>query len=157
MDGLPPLAFTPDSNGTRTITEIKQHYAITSRIDVRPWVVACVNVLLGIPGVVPLSMAWYLAAAWPLDALGLTQRDPTENDGILPVLVAFGPVIAASVLTWWLVNRWMRQRAVTSAKAFWATGIIASLLPCFILAVASSITWGRRAHGDSTTKGPEPH
>ena len=105
----------------------------------RPWAVACANVLLGIPGLVPLSMAWYIAASWPLDALGLTQRDPTENDGILPVLVVFGPAMAASVLVWWLANRWLRPRAVTSGKAFWATAIGANLLPCFILAVASSI------------------
>lgn len=84
-------------------------------------------------------MAWYLAAAWPLDALGLTQRDPTENDGIFPVLVVFGPVIAASALAWWLVNGWMSRRAVTSGKAFWATGVIANLLPCFVLAVGSYI------------------
>ena len=105
----------------------------------RPWAVACANVLLGIPGLVPLSMAWYIAASWPLDALGLTQRDPTENDGILPVLVVFGPAMAASVLVWWLANRWLRPRAVTSGKVFWATAIGANLLPCFILAVASSI------------------
>ena len=131
-----PTGFDNDEGRS---TEIKQQYAIASRAEVRPWVVACVNLLLGIPGIVPLSMAWYIAASWPLAALGLTQRDPTENDGIFPVLVAFGPIIAASVLVWWLVNRWLRPRASLSGKVFWATGIIANLLPCFILAVASRI------------------
>ena len=105
----------------------------------RPWLVACANVLLGIPGVVPLYMAWYIAASWPLEALGLTQRDPTENDGILPVLVVLGPAIAASVLVWWLANRWLRPRAVTSGKAFWATAIGANLLPCVLLSFASLV------------------
>ncbi|MGL3806985.1 hypothetical protein ACSYDW_12900 [Paeniglutamicibacter sp. R2-26] len=104
-----------------------------------PWAVACVNVLLGIPGIVPLFMAWYIAASWPLEALGLTQRDPTENDGIFPALVAFGPAIAASVLVWWMVNRWLRPRAVTSGRAFWATAVVANLLPCFMLSVASLV------------------
>ena len=47
-----------------------------------------VNLLLGIPGVVPLWLLWYFASNGPLADIGWTRREPTENDGMLFWLVA---------------------------------------------------------------------
>lgn len=52
---------------------------------------AC-NLVAGVPAVVPLRLAAYWAANFPLAALDLSLRNPTENDGMLPVLVVPGPI-----------------------------------------------------------------
>jgi hypothetical protein len=65
------------------------------------------NLLMGVPGVVPVWMLWYFAVNWPLEALGRTVREPTENDGMLPWLLLFRPGIALSALLW----RKPRERA----------------------------------------------
>lgn len=49
-----------------------------------------VNLVLGIPGVVPVWLLSYFAVNWPLAAVGWTQREPTENDGMLPWLLLGG-------------------------------------------------------------------
>ncbi|MEU1619676.1 hypothetical protein ABZ479_20545 [Streptomyces sp. NPDC005722] len=88
-----------------------------------------VNLLLGIPGVVPLWMLWYLAANWPLADLGLTRRDPTENDGILPGLVLFGPVVLLFAVLWWAANRPLAARTALTARRYWLLSVLATLLP----------------------------
>ena len=47
------------------------------------WIPVAVNLLLGIPAVIPLFLAWYILANGPLAALGWTMQDPDENDGML--------------------------------------------------------------------------
>ncbi|ANW19792.1 hypothetical protein [Streptomyces clavuligerus] len=92
-----------------------------------------VNLLLGIPGIVPVWLLWYFASNWPLAALGLTQREPTENDGALPVLMAMVPVLVVSALLWWLANRPLRRRTELASRLYWPLSLLATLLPSFVL------------------------
>ncbi|MQS35443.1 hypothetical protein [Streptomyces katsurahamanus] len=101
----------------------------------RKWSLAAVgvNLLLGIPGIVPVWLLWYFAANWPLAALGLTQREPTENDGMLPILVVGVPVLAVFALVWWLANRPVRRRAELAPRLYWPLSVLATLVPTFVL------------------------
>ncbi|CAL9476606.1 hypothetical protein [Streptomyces sp. enrichment culture] len=107
----------------------------------RKWLVvgAGLNLGLGVPGVVPVWMVWYLLSNWPLAALGWTQREPTENDGVWPWFVVFGPVVLLFALVWWLVNRPVRRRAEGSGALYWSVGAAAALVPSAALIVASAL------------------
>ncbi|ARX84194.1 membrane protein [Streptomyces alboflavus] len=92
-----------------------------------------VNVLLGIPGVVPVWLLWYFAANWPFAALGWTQGEPTENDGMLPWFLVGVPVVGAFALVWWLVNLSVRRRAGSRPGLYWPLSVLATLAPSFVL------------------------
>ncbi|NGN63994.1 hypothetical protein G5C51_08760 [Streptomyces sp. A7024] len=59
-----------------------------------------VNLLLGLPAVVPFWLLFYFAVNWPLKARGLTVGNPTENDGVLPWVIVATPVLAVFALGW---------------------------------------------------------
>ncbi|MEU7904930.1 hypothetical protein [Actinoplanes sp. NPDC049118] len=90
-----------------------------------------VNLLLGIPAIVPLFLAWYIMVNWPLAALGWTQREPTENDGMLPWLVIAAVVFGLFGSIWALINLWMRSRTPVRTSHYWIACVLASLLPYF--------------------------
>jgi hypothetical protein len=92
-----------------------------------------VNLLLGIPGVVPLFLVWYLMVNGPLAALGWTMRDPNENDGMLLWLVIIVPVFCLFASIWWLVNVWLRPTTAVRASRYWPVCAAATLLPYFAL------------------------
>ncbi|MGR4854846.1 hypothetical protein [Streptomyces sp. LARHCF252] len=96
-----------------------------------------VNLLLGIPAVVPVWLLWYLASNWPLAALGLTEREPTEDDGVLPWFVVAGPVVLAFGLLWWLANRPLRRGTTLPPARYWALSVLAMLVPTLVLIVIS--------------------
>ncbi|GGS05310.1 hypothetical protein GCM10010252_50000 [Streptomyces aureoverticillatus] len=104
----------------------------------RKWLPAAlgVNLLLGIPAVVPVWLLWYLLANWPLAALGWTGREPTENDGVLPWLLLGGLVPALYALLWWLANRPVRRRATVGSRLYWPVSVLATLVPTFVLVAA---------------------
>jgi hypothetical protein len=91
-----------------------------------------VNVLLGVPAVVPLFLAWYIMVNGPLAAIGWTQRDPNENDGMLLWLVIAVPVFCLFGLIWGLANAWMRRRTAVPAHQYWIAAVVASLVPYFV-------------------------
>ncbi|MDW4900243.1 hypothetical protein HXS80_20200 [Streptomyces sp. CB04723] len=93
------------------------------------------NLLLGIPAVVPLFLIWYLLSNYPLADLGWTQREPTENDGILPGLIIAVPVVGVFGIVWALLNLWMRDRlsAGASASSYWTLAAALTLAPCGLL------------------------
>ncbi|WP_407342174.1 hypothetical protein [Pengzhenrongella phosphoraccumulans] len=99
------------------------------------------NLLLGIPGVIPIWLLWYFASNWPLAALGWTQGEPTENDGMLPWFLIGGPVVALFALVWWLVNDILGRRVVLARWRYWLASAGATLLPTFFL-VAVSVVGG---------------
>jgi hypothetical protein len=101
----------------------------------RTWLltVVGVNLLLGIPAVVPVWLLWYLAVNWPLAAAGWTQREPTENDGVLPWLLIGGPVVVLFTLVWWFVNRPMRRRVALDSRLYWLGSALVTLVPTFTL------------------------
>lgn len=72
---------------------------------------AAVNLLLALPAVVPVWLLWYFAVNCLLVAAGWTRREPTENDGVLPWLLAAGPVVFLFALLWWLANDAVRRRS----------------------------------------------
>lgn len=88
-----------------------------------------VNLLLGVPAIVPVWLAWYFSVNFPLAALGWTQAEPTENDGALPWLVVVAPVVALSALVWWLVNRAIARRTRLRGRAYWPVGAVTVLVP----------------------------
>ncbi|MEV0317123.1 hypothetical protein ACIBKX_31165 [Streptomyces sp. NPDC050658] len=92
-----------------------------------------VNVLLGIPAVIPIWLLWYLAANWPLAELGLTTREPTENDGMLVWLPIVVPVVGLYSLLWWLANRPLRRRTTLTPRVYWSLSVLATLLPTIVL------------------------
>ncbi|MFJ4869980.1 hypothetical protein [Streptomyces sp. NPDC088757] len=96
-----------------------------------------VNLLLGIPGVVPFWLVWYLAVNWPLAELGLTVREPTEDDGMAPWLVIAVPVIALYGLIWWLTNLRLRRRTALAPRTYWILSALAPLLPTAALSIHS--------------------
>jgi len=92
-----------------------------------------VNLLLGIPAVVPVFLLWYFAVNWPLAAVGWTQREPTENDGMLPWLMIGGPVLTLFAAVWWLVNSPMRRRVALAPRLYWLVSALMTLVPSFTL------------------------
>lgn len=92
-----------------------------------------VNLLLGIPAIVPLFLAWYVLSNWPLAALGWTRPEPTENDGILLWLIVVVPVFCAFLGVWALINVWLRRRTAVPASRYWPACVAASLVPYLIV------------------------
>lgn len=78
-----------------------------------------VNLLLGIPAIIPMFLAYYVMSNGPLAALGWTQREPTENEGTLVLLLGTAPVFCLFGSTWGLVNLWMRPKVPVPAFQYW--------------------------------------
>ncbi|MGN9816997.1 hypothetical protein ACTMUQ_16850 [Streptomyces sp. SD11] len=97
-----------------------------------------VNVLLGVPGIVPIWLVFYFAVNWPLAGLGLAGSNATENDGVLPWLLVGGPILALFFLVWWLANRPLRRRTHLEPGAYWLLSVTATTLPT--LALISLVT-----------------
>lgn len=104
-----------------------------------PTSVALVNLLLGVPGVVPLWLAWYWLSEWPLAGLGITRRDATNDDGwVIPTLMIL-PVVLASAGLWWLIGSGLRRRLGHPPRRwFWPLSVVASLLPTLGLIIAGT-------------------
>lgn len=94
-----------------------------------------VNVLLGIPAIVAMLLAWYVMSNWPLAALGWTQQSPHANDGVLPALIIAVPVLLIFGLIWGLANAYMRYRTPVPATWYWPVCVAASCVPSCILAL----------------------
>jgi hypothetical protein len=93
-----------------------------------------VNVLLGIPAVVPLFLIWYALSNGPLASLGWTVQEPTENDGMLIWYLIAAAALCVVGPIWGLVNVWLRRRAPVPAAWYWPACVAASLVPwCVIL------------------------
>ncbi|KOV51832.1 membrane protein [Streptomyces sp. AS58] len=107
----------------------------------RPWLrlslPLAVNVVLGFPAVVPAFLLWYLASNWPLASLGWTDREPTENDGVLPWVMVATPILALFGLVWWLANRPLRRRTDLSRRAYWLLSGAATATPTLTLILIS--------------------
>jgi hypothetical protein len=112
----------------------------TGRRRMRLLTAVSVNLLLGIPAVVPIWLLWYFAVNWPLAAAGWTQAEPTENDGVLPWLLIGGPVVALFTLVWWFVNRSMRGRVALDPRLYWLVSALVTLVPTFML---MAVLWER--------------
>jgi hypothetical protein len=96
------------------------------------WLVPLVvNGVFGYLAVLPLGVVWYFLVNHPLAALGLTERDPTDNDGILPHLILLAGVGLFFAL-WAAVNLVVRALSRLPASFYWPASV-ALLLGPFIL------------------------
>ncbi|MFC8084753.1 MULTISPECIES: hypothetical protein [unclassified Streptomyces] len=93
------------------------------------WAPFVVNLLLGVPAVVPIWLGWYLLANGPLAEFGGPMRNPTENDGLMPMLVVIVPVLALFGLIWWLANEALRRRTALAPRSFWLLCVLVPFLP----------------------------
>ncbi|WP_103512053.1 hypothetical protein [Streptomyces sp. SM13] len=103
----------------------------------KSFVPVVVNLMLGVPAVVPVFLIWYVLSNGPLAELGWTQREPTENDGMLPWLILVVPVVAGFGGLWTLINLWMRRRLIAAASPYpyWSVSVTLTVAP-FLLGVA---------------------
>ncbi|WP_372409241.1 hypothetical protein [Streptomyces luteireticuli] len=93
------------------------------------------NVLLGIPGIVPVWLLWYFAKNWPLAAIGWTGHEPTENDGWEPWLLVGVPPLVLFVWVWWLANRPLQRRTALAPRLYWPLSALVTLVPWLTLVI----------------------
>ncbi|CAL9469581.1 hypothetical protein SUDANB15_02789 [Streptomyces sp. enrichment culture] len=92
-----------------------------------------VNLVLGVVAVVPLWLSMMFAANYPLAELGLTSREPTDNDGMLPWAMLLAPLWAAFLALWIPVNALARPESGVSTRRYWAVGSGLVLTPMAVL------------------------
>ncbi|MFJ3704986.1 MULTISPECIES: hypothetical protein [Streptomyces] len=99
------------------------------------WRLAAVgaNLALGVPGIVPMWLIWYVLANGPLAEGGWTQREPTENDGMMLWLVIVVPVVAVFGLVWWFANDAVCRRTALAPCLYWTAGALLTLVPTAVL------------------------
>lgn len=100
-----------------------------------------VNVILGVPAVVPVWLAWFYLTQWPLAAIGLTTQDASQDDGVVIASVVVLPVVALGVVAWFFVGLWLRPR-VDPMKVpwFWPVSALAVLVPTAVLILVSLVS-----------------
>lgn len=98
---------------------------------------AGMNVLLGVPGVVPVWLIWYYLSNGPLADAGWTSREPTENDGMQLWLVIVVFAVAVFGVIWWLANDWARRRTALAPHVYWTAGALLTLVPTGVLVAGS--------------------
>jgi hypothetical protein len=104
--------------------------------DRRGWTILIavgVNLVLGIPGIVPLFLAYFILWNGPLAELGWTVRDPNEDDGMLIAFLISLPVFCLAGLSWALVNGWLRRRSAAPGAVYWPMSALACLAPYSLL------------------------
>jgi len=98
----------------------------------RRWPVALgANVLLGIPGVVPIWLLWFLAANWA------SGPEPTDNDPMVLWLPIAAIIVVPYVLLWSAVNRSIRRRSSLTPRTYWLLSALATFLPSAALIIYS--------------------
>ncbi|WSA81745.1 hypothetical protein OG930_43420 [Streptomyces sp. NBC_01799] len=81
-----------------------------------------INLLLGVPAIIPIWMTYYIAATWVNPA-------PEENDGLGVVLVGFGLPVAICGFLWWLVNRPLAHRTRLHPAQYWPLSLLGTFAP----------------------------
>ena len=100
----------------------------------RTWAVpVLVNLVLGAVAVIPVWGLVLFAVNYPLAGLGITHREPTENDGMLPWLLVLVPMWAAFLGLWIPVNLAMRRKRDAVKRRYWTASSLLVLLPAVAL------------------------
>jgi hypothetical protein len=100
------------------------------------WLVPlAVNSLFGCLAIFPLGLVWYFLANHPLAALGLTERDPTDNDGIVPHLLVL-LVVGVFVALWAAVNWAIRVRSRLPVRLYWLVSAALLLAPSVLIVLS---------------------
>lgn len=93
---------------------------------------------LGVPGIVPIWLTWVYLSNWPIAAVGLTDRSPTENDGFVVFSLIFLPILTLSALGWAGVGHLLRRcTGPLSPGPFWLISTTAVLVPTGALILGS--------------------
>ncbi|MGW1881853.1 hypothetical protein [Streptomyces sp. NPDC001970] len=85
--------------------------------------------LVGLVAIVPIWLLVLFAVNFPLAALGPSEREPTENDGMLPWLILLAPLLAGVLGLWLSLNTLMRRKADLRAGRYWRFSSAMVLLP----------------------------
>lgn len=89
-----------------------------------------VNLILGLIAIIPLWGLILFAINFLLAGLDLTQREPTENDGMLPWLMILVPMWAVLLALWLPANAAMRRkRGTVNGGHYWTASSLLCLLP----------------------------
>ncbi|WP_059012094.1 hypothetical protein [Streptomyces specialis] len=114
----------------------------------------CLNTVLGVVGIVPFFVLWYFVVSFPLRELGFTERDPTENDGVLPWVIILVLVEGVFLAIWFLANYLVRDGTparLLPARRYWAVSVAALFAPLLVVvafgAVRSGLGQGGRGGG----------
>lgn len=92
--------------------------------------VAGANLAMGVPAIVPIWLTWFYLSSWPLAAVGLTDRSPTENDGFLIPSLIILPVILLSAFGWAGAGHLLRRRlGPLPPGPFWLVSTVGVFLP----------------------------
>ncbi|MFI5678255.1 hypothetical protein [Streptomyces cellulosae] len=94
------------------------------------------NLVLGVVAVVPLWLLTQFARNYPLAALGLTDREPTDDDGMLPWAMLLVPMWVLFLALWVSANWLIREKAVVSRGWYWGWAVLVALVPTGVLAGA---------------------
>jgi TRAP-type mannitol/chloroaromatic compound transport system permease small subunit len=98
----------------------------------RRWQVALgANVLLGIPGVIPIWMLWFLAASWT------SGPESTDNDPMVLWLPIATVIVVPYVMLWLSVNRSIARRSSLAPRTYWWLSALATFLPTTALIIYS--------------------
>ncbi len=104
------------------------------------WIASIVaNLLLGCIAVIPLRLLWLFAPDFPLAALGITRRSPTENDGVLPWLIVLVPLLTVLVALWTSIDLRMRRKFGTRTRAHWMASSAVVLFPMIFSLILAGI------------------
>jgi hypothetical protein len=89
------------------------------------------NVLLGVPGVVPIWILWFLAASWT------SGPEATDNDPMVLWLPIAAVVVVPYVLLWLSVNRALARRSSLTPRTYWWLSALATCVPSTALIIHS--------------------
>ncbi|MFD8464202.1 hypothetical protein [Streptomyces cyaneofuscatus] len=100
----------------------------------KSFVPVVVNLLLGIPALVPIFLTWYFLSNGPLAELGWTQRNPNEDDGMLLWLIFVVPAVGCFGAIWALTNLWIRRKLFAEGppSMYWSVSVVLVLAPYFL-------------------------
>ncbi|TDC74327.1 hypothetical protein E1283_16135 [Streptomyces hainanensis] len=100
------------------------------------------NAVLGLVGVVPCFFLWYFLSDYPLHDLGLTAREPTENDGIGVVAFLLLLVGGWFLAVWLLSNVPVRKGTPARSlptRRYWATSSAVSCAPTLVVVLWAAV------------------
>jgi len=123
-----------DSQGDLRVPEASD--AVRPRSWALPGVV---NLLMGAVAVIPVWFLVLFAVSYPFDALGITRRDPTENDGMLPWAIVLVPLWTAFLAMWIPANLLLRRRTGASRARYWTCAVLLVLAPTTALMCAIAV------------------